>query len=525
MKKFRLLLTLATMFALVVPFTSCTDDKADDVKKPTVALAAGVAGEASISFTVSTSNATEAYYWVYPAEQVVENFELADGTSVATSQTDDVKAEPVTVTGLTPGQAYKVYASAMNFLYATNATPIEMVPAAVAPAAKAAVVIDEDSVESDQFVAVVSTLNADKAAYLVVEKYTEVSAAKVLAEGVALTAEQLNKAEVRIAITGLTALASYDVYVAAENAKGAVLSEVASVTLPDVPLVELEITSLNAASIMTPAMHGIPGVYWLQMVDAVNYTCNVSMMFIDYQNTDGYLSNGFFPLNADASFDPTMGATSAEDLVLLSNPGYTAIYGEFDGKEVELFPVAGQDPESFGAKVQTLMPNENNNIVQFFFECKTEADPAATKATHVVMGSYMGAFEGYQAGGNVATTERELDYKNFLMMPSANEVTLEFADANSTFKLYVKCEGGVLCPESGKWYQYSVEQGTVSKSSFYWEPLDDWWFYVTEGGFRVKKESETVYWFYLDGLKAEMTEPKQMICTFTDSGAWKPTLF
>lgn len=520
MKRFRLLLACATMFALVLPFTACTDDEANDVKKPTISLTAGESGEGSVSFVVSTTYADHAYYWVAPADAVVEQWEIADGTSVDCSKTATVKEAVVTLSSLEPGKEYKVYAAALNFVYTEMAEPIVVVPGAYG--AVPSVSVKVESFTSSEIVAKVTSANVDRAAVLAVAKYQSVSAAEVLEKGVALTAEQLNQ-EVSVTISGLAAEADYDVYVAAALGEAVVLDGPVAVTLPEAPLAEIY-PVVTAASIMTPAMHGIPGVYWLQMMDNVNYTCNVSLMFLD-SNPDLYLSNGWFPVNADATFDPTMGAPATEDLVLLSNPSYTGIFGEFDGQELELFPVAGQDPDNYGVAVQTLMPSENNNYIQFMLLCKTDGNPAVTKGTHVVMGTYMGALEGYAVGGGGAQTERTLDYSSFTMSASGNVVTVDFNDGySSSTRLIFNTESGVLCPEVGTWYQFSIEQGTLSPESYYYEAMDDWKFFMTEGGVRVKKESDTVYWFYVDGLVGTMTSPQQMTCVFTDSGAWKPTL-
>ncbi len=525
MKRFRLLLACAAMFALIMPFTACTDDQASDVKKPTVSLEVGEAGPGSVSFVVSTSNATTAYYWVYPADVVVEQWEIADGTSVDCGKDSTVKAVEVTVSSLEPGKEYKVYAVARNFLYSEMAEPVVVVPGAYAavPAASFAI----ESFTESSIVAKVTTANVDKASIIAVPKYTEVSAAKIFEQGVALAVDQLNQ-EVSVTIEDLADNATYDVYLAAALGDVVVVKGPEVVTLPEAALKEVTIEALTAASIMTPAHHGIPGVYWLQMMDDVNWSCNVSMMFIDMQNPDGYLSNGFFPVNTSGDYDPTMGTPSSEDLVLLSNPGYTAIYGEFGGKELELFPVVGQDPEMFGVSVQTLMPTENNNYVAFMLLCKTDAEPSVTKASHVVMGTFMGPIEGYAVGGGAGmTTERELEYSQFTMSSEGKQVTVTFNGGSSTTCWIFNTESGVLCPEVGTWYQYSIDAGTLSPESYYFEvggPNEEWMFYMTAGGVRVKKESDTVYWFYVDGLTGEMTSPQQMTCTFTDSGAWKPTL-
>ena len=523
MKTFRLLLTCAAMFALVMPFTSCTDDKASDVKKPVISLTAAESGEASVSFVVSTSNTDNAYYWIYPAEEVVENWEIADGTSVECSKDQNVKEALVTVASLEPGKEYKVYAAAMNFVYTEMAEPIVVVPGERAVAPSLSVAVDETSIQATQFSAVITTANVESGAYLAVPKYTEVSAAKVWAEGTALAADQLN-VECTVVVEGLTPNTVYDFYVVVAGGAVEKLSEVIAVALPEMPapaIVEVYAQALNAAEIMTPSQHGIPGVYWLNVMDSMGYTEMVSLMFIDNQTGMDALSNGFFAVNSSAEYDPLSGVPSSEDMVLLSNPGYTCAYIG-DG---EYYVVAGQDPNQFGVMVQTLMPDDNNNYIQFYLQCKSSDDPAVTTPEYLLMGSFMGPFEGYSAGGGeVQQTERTLNYSTFKMTVEGNVVKVKFSDSSSDMALYFNTESGVLCPEVGAWYQYSIEQGTLSPDSYYWEPLDDWTFYMTEGGVRVKKESDTVYWFYIDGLKGTMTAPMQMVCTFTDSGAWKPTL-
>ena len=70
MKKFRLLLIVASLLLLVCPFTACTSsDEPCDCEycvEPTISLTAGEVTENSITFTLTATGADDVYYWVLP---------------------------------------------------------------------------------------------------------------------------------------------------------------------------------------------------------------------------------------------------------------------------------------------------------------------------------------------------------------------------------------------------------------------------------------------------------------------------
>ena len=190
MKKFRLLLMMSSLLALVCSFTACNTDIAD--RYPTIKLevAAGAVTANSVTFTVTAEGADEIYYWVEKASEVtaegvedVVNRLLIEKGTYLDAQTDLPFTQEVVESGLAQTTEYTVYVYAKNFAHHAFATPVSMTTseAVVITPPTVAVEVDEELVESEGFVAAVVTSNAQKGAWTVVPKYTEgVTAAKVL---------------------------------------------------------------------------------------------------------------------------------------------------------------------------------------------------------------------------------------------------------------------------------------------------------------------------------------------------------
>ena len=193
MKKFRLLLMMSSLLALVCSFTACNTDIADDYPSVSISLTAGEVTSSSVSFTIKATGADDIYYWVLTAEKNAETTELnLDDASYLDAQTDLDFEQVVTKSSLKASTEYYVYAYAVNFAHKAYSNSVSMTTEAAtvaAPLATVTVKVDEDELTDTSFLMWVGTTNAAKAAWLVVPKYTEgVTAAQVLTEGVALAA-------------------------------------------------------------------------------------------------------------------------------------------------------------------------------------------------------------------------------------------------------------------------------------------------------------------------------------------------
>lgn len=107
MKKFALLLLAALCFV------GCENlFQSEEGTQPTIALEKGYVTATSVTFTVTTTNATEACYMILGDEEVAPSLDtiLESGTAVALKG----GAAEVTVTGLTAETDYKVVAAAKN---------------------------------------------------------------------------------------------------------------------------------------------------------------------------------------------------------------------------------------------------------------------------------------------------------------------------------------------------------------------------------------------------------------------------
>ena len=100
-------------------------------------------------------------------------------------------------------------------------------------------------------------------------------------------------------------------------------------------------------------------------------------------------------------------------------------------------------------------------------------------------------------------------------------------------KLILSTENGSLVEKEGEGngVNYSVEGGTISTESYYWEPLDDWTFKFTQGNLYIEKVAgkENTYAFTMSsrrgGLVAEMQQPQALQLLFTPLDvAWEVTI-
>ena len=441
MKKFRLLLMMSSLLALVCSFTACNTDIADDYPSVSISLTAGEATSSSVSFTIKASGADDIYYWVVTAEEDVELTELnIDKASYLDAQVDLEFEQVVTKSSLKASTEYHIYAYAVNFAHNGYSNSISMTTSAATVAAPLATVsvikVDEDELTDTSFLMWVGTTNAAKASWLVVPKYTEgVTAAQVLSEGVALAASQLNKAEVAVTVEDLTPDTEYDFYLAAENVEGKqVISDVVAVTTAPkvIPVVEVELTELMNTTDLSVA--GLPGIWTMLM----NPTTGDGVTLFAY-NLDaeypGYLANGEYPL-LSGSFD---NGTLPNATCLLADPGYTS----FSVGGVDYYPIGdlGADEEGnvYGITVMTAMPESDENYIEFNIPAE---DLSGNQI--IIRGSYYGPL-GYVT--SIATYPFDLDQWKFTQFEATvdgNNVSLKSNSLNGEFVMNLTTENGAI---------------------------------------------------------------------------------
>ena len=441
MKKFRLLLMMSSLLALVCLFTACNTDIADDYPSVSISLTAGEVTSSSVSFTVKATGADDIYYWVVDAAKNVELTELnLDDASYLDAQTDLDFEQVVTKSSLKATTEYYVYAYAANFAHKAYSNSVSMTTAAAvvaAPLATVTVKADEDELTDTSFLMWVGTTNAAKASWLVVPKFTEgVTAAKVLTDGVALQAAQLNKPEVAVTVENLTPDTEYDFYFAAENAEGKqVISDVVAVTTAPkvIPVVEVELTELRSTTDLSTAAN-IPGIWTI----LANPTTGDIVSLFAY-NLDGeypgYLPNGEYPLLSGA-FEA---GTLPNQTCILADPGFTS----FTVGGVEYYPIGdlGVDAEgnAYGISVMTAMPDSDENYIEFNIPAE---DISGNQV--IIRGSYVGPL-GYVAYIN--TYPFDLDtwkFTSFEATVDGNNVTLKSNSLNGEFVINLVTNNGSI---------------------------------------------------------------------------------
>ena len=441
MKKFRLLLMMSSLLALVCLFTACNTDIADDYPSVSISLTAGEVTSSSVSFTVKATGADDIYYWVVDAAKNVELTELnLDDASYLDAQTDLDFEQVVTKSSLKATTEYYVYAYAANFAHKAYSNSVSMTTAAAvvaAPLATVTVKADEDELTDTSFLMWVGTTNAAKASWLVVPKFTEgVTAAKVLTDGVALQAAQLNKPEVAVTVENLTPDTEYDFYFAAENAEGKqVISDVVAVTTAPkvIPVVEVELTELRSTTDLSTAAN-IPGI-WTMLANPT--TGDIVSLFA--YNLDGeypgYLPNGEYPLLSGA-FEA---GTLPNQTCILADPGFTS----FTVGGVDYYPIGdlGVDAEgnAYGISVMTAMPDSDENYIEFNIPAE---DISGNQV--IIRGSYVGPL-GYVAYIN--TYPFDLDtwkFTSFEATVDGNNVTLKSNSLNGEFVINLVTNNGSI---------------------------------------------------------------------------------
>ena len=439
MRKFRLLLMMSSLLALVCSFTACNTDIAGDYPAVEISLTAGEAVGNTLTFTVKATGADDIYYWVETVDPEVEPELSIDGASYLDAQVDANFEQAVTVSTLKYTTEYKIYAYAKNFAHGAYATEISMTTGSapvVVPAPEISVKADEDEIYEDAFLMWVTTKNATKAAWLVVPKYTEgVTVDKVFETGVALAATELNK-ETAVTVEDLTPDTEYDFYAAVENSEGVqVISTVVAVTTAkNIPVIEMQFTELRQTQNLAQLV-GLPGLYFM-LANEAGDKCTLLMYDISQiDNYPGYMANGMYPA-LTGSFDTR---ALPEATCLLADPGYTQFMSA-DG--AEYLPVGNMgvdaDGNPYGINLMTGMPDEDKNLLEFNIYAVNDA----TNEPVIIRGQYMGPL-GYVA--SIATWPFDLaewGFKAFESTTSGDVVTLTSNSINGSFVLNLTTENG-----------------------------------------------------------------------------------
>ena len=441
MKKFRLLLALSSLLALVCSFTACSTDIDDNYPTITVSVEAGTTTDSSATFTIKANGADDMYYWVYatPAEGAEDYELLIEKGTYLDASVDTPFEQEITVTGLKATTEYNVHVYAKNFAHNAYANPIKFTTGvtplpAPAPVIKK-VLVEEEEVAETSFLAYVTVEGAQSAAYLVVPKYTaDITAEKVFANGVAIT-EKLD-GEVAVTVEDLNPGTDYEFYVAANNYDVLALSEPVAVTtlVPQTPVVELYFDELMDTKDLADLV-GLPGILVQVRNSATGAMANLFM--VDYSSAEypGYLAAGDYPA-LSGSFDE---GTCPEASCLLADPSYTNFV---DGENT--YFVVGDVAESdegipYCLNVMTAMPESDENLLSFNLPVVD-----AEGNEYVLQGEYYGPM-GYTSGIVAYPFDlKQWGFTNFTATVSGNTVKLKSTSINGDFEM-------ILATEDGNW--------------------------------------------------------------------------
>ncbi|MBO5018828.1 MAG: hypothetical protein J6C56_08225 [Alistipes sp.] len=226
MKKYAFLL----LSALTLGFVGCTDETKEDVTSevaPTIALEKGIEDVNAVSFTLTTTNATEARYMVLADGDEAPALDVIMAKGVAVELKDGV-AE-VTAEGLEAETSYKIVAAAKNVTKVAGSNTLYVTTNAQAEL-QLEVEVVQVTHESMNFR--VNSANAEKIAYLVLYASKETpEASYVLLNGDEVEVGSKESVEV----TGLECLKEYQLVVVAEGNGQTLMAEPQMFTTKDDP--------------------------------------------------------------------------------------------------------------------------------------------------------------------------------------------------------------------------------------------------------------------------------------------------
>ena len=227
MKKYAFLL----LSALALGFVGCTEEPKEEVKPeatPTIALEKGLEDVDTVSFTIATTNATEARYMVLADADEAPALEAIMAEGVAVELDADGRAE-VTAEGLEAETSYKVVAAAKNRTKLAGSNTLYVTTKAQAEV-QLEVEIVQVTHETMNFR--VNSANAEKIAYLVLYASKETPEASY----VMLNGEQIEPgSKESVEVTGLENSKEYQLVVVAEGAGQRVMAEPEKFTTKDDP--------------------------------------------------------------------------------------------------------------------------------------------------------------------------------------------------------------------------------------------------------------------------------------------------
>lgn len=230
MKKiFFLLAAASVMFAACNP-----EEQKEELKKATVSVEAGDVTTSSVTFTVTSENATAVAYVCVEGSTPTGEAILENGAAVEANTT-----ATVTVNDLTDGATYTIVAAAMNDLGIVVSEPVTMTTTDVP--AEPQVTITQVEATDASFTFVVTPTDATKCAYKVYAAGAEAAAGDILAEGTEVSATE----EQEVTISGLED-GDYFVVAAVQNGTTTAMSEQLSFTIST--LEELVINEFNYAT-------------------------------------------------------------------------------------------------------------------------------------------------------------------------------------------------------------------------------------------------------------------------------------
>ena len=224
---------LALLFAaaLGLGFVGCeksTPDLEKQEAQPTIALEKGIEDVNAVSFTLATTDATEARYMVLADADEAPTLEtiMAEGVAV---ELDAEGGASITAEGLEAETSYKVVAAAKNLTKLAGSNTLYVTTKAQAEV-QLEVEIVQVTHESMNFR--VNSANAEKLAYLVMYASKETPEASY----VLLNGEEIEVgSKESIEVTGLECIKEYQLLVVAEGAGQTVMAEPQMFTTKDDP--------------------------------------------------------------------------------------------------------------------------------------------------------------------------------------------------------------------------------------------------------------------------------------------------
>lgn len=227
MKKLSLLLLAALGFGLVGCETTDPNDGKQELQ-PTIALEKGVEDVNAVSFTLTTTNATEARYMVVADADEAPALETIMAEGVAVELDAEGKAE-VKAEGLEAETSYKVVAAVKNVTKLAGSNTLYVTTTA---AAELQLEVEIVQITHNSMNFRVNSANAERIVYLVQSATKEVpEVSEVLRKGDEVDPESKESVEV----TDLDNVKDYVLLVAAEGVGQTVMAEPVAFTTKDDP--------------------------------------------------------------------------------------------------------------------------------------------------------------------------------------------------------------------------------------------------------------------------------------------------